>query len=243
MIEAIGLHKAFGSVTAVEDVTFVAQDGRVTGLLGPNGAGKTTTLRLLCTILRPDRGQARIDGIDAAIDPRAVRASIGALPESRGLYPRLTARENVRYFGRLHGLRGEALESAIDRLGLLLEMQTFMDRRAEGFSSGERVKVALARALVHAPRNVILDEPTTGLDVTGTRGVRDLIRRLREEGHCLLFSSHIMQEVSALCDDIVVVAQGRVAAAGSPDDLRRATGQAELEEAFVAIIGSEEGLR
>ncbi|MCB0215677.1 MAG: ATP-binding cassette domain-containing protein [Caldilineae bacterium] len=242
MIEAIGLHKAFGPVVAVDNLSFEARDGRVTGLLGPNGSGKTTTLRLLCTILVPDRGQACVDGIDAAVDPRAVRARIGALPESRGLYPRLTARENVRYFGRLHGLRGEALESTIDRLGRRLEMQAILDRRVEGFSSGERVKVALARALVHAPRNVILDEPTTGLDVSGTRGVRTLIRRLRDEGHCLLFSSHIMQEVSALCDDIVVVSKGRAAAAGSPADLMQATGQSQLEDAFVAIIGSEEGL-
>jgi sodium transport system ATP-binding protein len=242
MIRTHQLHKTFGAVTAVEDVTFSAEDGRITGLLGPNGAGKTTTLRMLCTILRPDRGRAEVDGVDSVADARGVQDRIGVLPESRGLYPRLTARENVRYFGRLHGLKGDALEAAIDRLALLLDMGAIIDRRTEGFSTGERVKVALARALVHDPRNVILDEPTGGLDVMSTRAMRALIRRLRDEGRCVLLSSHIMQEVSALCDAIVVVADGRVVATGAPDEIRAATGQDNLEDAFVAVIGSEEGL-
>jgi sodium transport system ATP-binding protein len=242
MIRTHQLHKTFGSVVAVEDVTFSAEDGRITGLLGPNGAGKTTTLRMLCTILKPDRGSAEVDGIDSVRDPRGVLGRIGVLPESRGLYPRLTTRENIRYFGQLHGLKGDALEAAIDQLAVLLDMGSIIDRPTEGFSTGERVKVALARALVHDPRNVILDEPTGGLDVMSTRAMRTLIRRLRDDGRCVLFSSHIMQEVSALCDAIVVIAGGRVVASGSPDDLRAATGCDNLEDAFVAVIGTEEGL-
>ena len=247
MIEVTDLHKSFGAVRAVQGVSFTAADGQITGLLGPNGAGKTTTLRVLYTLLRPDSGTARVDDCDvtAAIDHDrrlAVQGLIGALPDARGLYPRLTARENVRYYGRLHGLKGPALEERIDSLLRLFDMQAIADRRADGFSTGERLKVAIARALVHDPRNVLLDEPTSGLDVFSTRAMRDVIRRLREEGRCVLFSSHIMQEVSALCDQIVVIARGQVVARGAPDELRRATGQANLEDAFVAAIGTEEGL-
>ncbi|MBK9944980.1 MAG: ATP-binding cassette domain-containing protein [Kouleothrix sp.] len=242
MIEVKHLHKAFGRVTAVQDVSFAALDGRITGLLGPNGAGKTTTLRILYTILRPDSGAALVDGFDAATQPAEVQRRIGVLPDNRGLYPRLTAREHVRYFGRLQGMRGAALEHEIDQLITLLDMRDIAERRVDGFSQGQRVKVALARALVHRPRNILLDEPTNGLDVMSTRALRTLIRRLRDEGTCVLFSSHIMQEVAALCDSIVVIAGGRVAATGTPDELRRATGQASLEDAFVAAIGSEEGL-
>ncbi|MFN8503035.1 ATP-binding cassette domain-containing protein [Kouleothrix sp.] len=242
MIEVKHLQKSFGSVAAVRDVSFVAPDGRITGLLGPNGAGKTTTLRVLYTIVRPDGGTALVDGIDAAQQPDAVRRRIGVLPDNRGLYQRLTAREHIRYFGRLHGMRGAALERAIDSLIDLLDMRDIAERRAEGFSQGQRVKVAIARALVHGPRNILLDEPTNGLDVMSTRAMRTIIRRLRDEGACVLFSSHIMQEVAALCDSIVVIAQGRVAAAGTPDELRAATGEPNLEDAFVAAIGSEEGI-
>lgn len=242
MIEAIGLRKAFGSVRAVDGASFEAPDGQVTGLLGPNGAGKTTTLRLVGAILRPDEGSARVDGLDSVRDSRRALDRLGVLPESRGLYPRLTARENIRYFGRLHGLRGAALEAAIEDLIRILDMQELADRRTQGFSTGERVKVALARALVHRPRNVILDEPTAGLDVMSTRAMRDFVRRLRDEGCCVLFSSHIMQEVSALCDRIVIMAGGRVVAAGTPEAIRQATGRDSLEDAFVAAIGSAEGL-
>jgi sodium transport system ATP-binding protein len=242
MIEVTNLHKRFGAVTAVEDVSFRAEDGVVTGLLGPNGAGKTTTLRMLYTLIRPDRGSAKIDGLEVAERPLEVRRSIGVLPDARGLYPRLTAREHVRYAGELHGLSGATLDKRIDELVELLEMKDIADRRTEGFSQGERMKVALARALVHAPRNVLLDEPTNGLDVMSTRAVRTLIRRLREQGHCVVFSSHVMQEVGALCDRIVVVARGRVVADGTPDELRARTGKDSLEEAFVTVIGSDQGL-
>jgi len=242
MIEVRNLHKTFGPITAVDDVSFSAPDGRITGLLGPNGAGKTTTLRILYTILRPDAGAALVDGYDAVSAAAEVQRRIGVLPDNRGLYARLTPREHIRYYGRLHGLKGTALEQQIDYLVKLLDMQAIADRRTEGFSQGQRVKVAIARALVHQPRNILLDEPTNGLDVMSTRALRTFIRRLRDEGKCVLFSSHIMQEVSALCDTIVVIARGQVVAAGTPDDLRQATGQANLEDAFVAAIGSEEGL-
>ncbi|MGZ3459904.1 MAG: ABC transporter ATP-binding protein [Archangium sp.] len=242
MIEVTNLRKRFGAVTAVEDVSFRADDGVVTGLLGPNGAGKTTTLRMLYTLIRPDQGSAKVDGLEVAERPLEVRRSIGVLPDARGLYPRLTAREHLHYAGELHGLSGAPLEHRIRELVELLDMKDIADRRTEGFSQGERMKVALARALVHAPRNVLLDEPTNGLDVMSTRAVRTLIRRLREQGHCVVFSSHVMQEVAALCDRIVVVARGRVVAEGTPDELRARTGKDSLEEAFVTVIGSDQGL-
>ena len=242
MIEAVGLRKAFGAVAAVDGVSFTAPDGRVTGLLGPNGAGKTTALRIVCTVMRPDGGEVRVDGFDPVAAPREVQRRLGVLPDAHGLYPRLTSRENVRYFGRLHGLGGTELEARIDRLVRLLDMADIADRRAEGFSHGERMKVALARALVHEPRNVLLDEPTNGLDVMSTRALRDIIRRLRDDGRCILFSSHVMQEVAALCDAVVIVAGGRVVADGTPEALRAATGCESLEDAFVAALGSAEGL-
>ena len=230
MIEVRGIAKRFGSVTAVEEVSFQAGDGVVTGLLGPNGAGKTTTLRIISTLVAPDRGQALVDGLDVREQPLEARRRLGVLPDARGLYPRLTAREHIRYFGELHGIVGAELSRRTDELVELLDMKEIADRRAEGFSQGERVKVALSRALVHQPRNVLLDEPTNGLDVMSTRAVRELIRRLRDQGRCVVFSSHVMQEVSALCDRIVVVARGRVAAEGTAAELRARTGQESLEE-------------
>ena len=242
MIQVQGLSKSFGKVKAVQKVSFSAPDGKITGLLGPNGAGKSTTLRMLYTLLKPESGSAQVDGFDVRQSPLEVQRRIGVLADARGLYPRLTTRENIRYYGRLHGLEGEALERQIDTLLSLLEMQTIADRKTEGFSSGEKLKVAIARALVHNPKNVLLDEPTNGLDVMSTRAMRQFILRLREEGRCVLFTSHIMQEVAALCDQIVIISQGEVAASGSPNDLRRQTGHENLEDAFVTAIGSEEGL-
>jgi sodium transport system ATP-binding protein len=229
-------------VVAVDGVSFVAPDGQITGLLGPNGAGKTTTLRMLYTLLSPDGGTAVVDGFDVTRTPIEVQRRIGVLADARGLYPRLTSRENIRYYGRLHGLRGEGLERQIDSLIALLDMQDIADRPTDGFSSGQRLKVAIARALVNRPPNVLLDEPTSGLDVMSTRAMRDVIRRLRDDGKCVLFTSHVMQEVAALCEHIVVMARGKVAADGAPQDLRAQTGQSNLEDAFVAVIGSEEGL-
>jgi sodium transport system ATP-binding protein len=242
MIQIENLVKSFGPVKALSGVSFEAENGKITGLLGPNGAGKTTALRILYTVLRQDGGTARVDGFDTLVAPREVQQRIGVLPDSHGLYPRLTSRENVRYFGRLHGLSGPELERAIDALFGLLDMGDIADRKTAGFSTGQRVKVAIARALVPGPKNVLLDEPTSGLDVPSTRAMRGFIRRLAEEGAAVLFSSHIMQEVALLCDHIVVMAEGRVVASGSPDELRRSTGNESLEDAFVAAIGSGEGL-
>jgi sodium transport system ATP-binding protein len=242
MIDVRDLHKAFGSVKAVDGVSFVARDGEITGLLGPNGAGKTTTLRMLYTLMRPDTGQVLVDGIDAAVDAIAVRRRLGVLPDARGLYKRLSARENIDYFARLQGLDAATRRQRIDALIAALDMADIAERRTEGFSQGQRVKTAIARALVHDPRNVILDEPTNGLDVMATRAMRSFMHKLRDEGRCVLFSSHIMQEVGALCDRIVVIARGRVVADESPEALRLQTGAATLEDAFVKIIGSEEGL-
>jgi sodium transport system ATP-binding protein len=242
MIQVDNLTKSFKSVSALRGVSFTAPDGQITGLLGPNGAGKTTTLRILYTLLAPTSGTACVDGYDVCNQPLEVQKRLGALPDSHGIYPRLTARENIRYFGELHGLNGPVLEGAIHHLVQILEMEDFIDRRTEGFSTGQRLKVAIARSIVHAPQNVLLDEPTNGLDVMSTRAMRSFICRLREEGRCVLFSSHIMQEVSALCDNIVVVAHGQVVACGSPEQLKQATGRDNLEDAFVAAIGSEEGL-
>lgn len=242
MIHVQGLSKSFGNVQAVKNVSFSAPDGQITGLLGPNGAGKSTTLRMLYTLLKPEHGSAQIDGFDVRENPIEVQKRIGVLADARGLYPRLTSRENIRYYGKLHGLEGAALESQIDALLTMLDMQSIADRKTEGFSTGEKLKVAIARTLVHNPQNILLDEPTNGLDVMSTRAMRQFILRLRDEGKCVLFTSHIMQEVAALCDQIVIIAQGSVSAHGSPDELRKQTGKENLEDAFVAVIGSDEGL-
>jgi sodium transport system ATP-binding protein len=242
MIAVDGLCRRFGAIRAIDGVSFAAGDGRITGLLGPNGAGKSTTLRVLYTVLRPDAGVAAVDGIDVVQDPLAARRAIGVLPHAAGIYPQLTARENIAYFGELHGLAGAALARRVEALIDELEIGGYADRRAKGFSQGERVKVALARALVHAPKNLLLDEPSNGLDVMATRSLRALIRRLKAAGHCVLFSSHVMQEVAALCDDIVIIDHGRVVAAGTPDSLRRQFNAATLEDAFVGAIGDARGL-
>lgn len=237
MIAADGLAKRFGAVHAVRDVSFDAPDGRITALLGPNGAGKTTTLRMIATLVAPTGGSARVDGHDAGKEPLAVRARIGMLSDARGLYARLTARENIAYYGALRGMDPQAVEASIARLAELLDMRPLLDRRTDGFSQGERMKVAIARALVHDPPNVILDEPSNGLDVMTTRNLREVIRNLRSQGKCVLFSSHVMQEVSALCDEIVIVAHGAVAAHGTPEMLLSASGCANLEDAFVHLAG------
>lgn len=242
MIEVSDIYKSFGTVQALKGVSFTAPDGQITGLLGPNGAGKTTTLRILYTLLHPDRGVACVDGFDSCNQTMQVQRRIGALPDSQGLYPRLTSRENVRYYGQLQGLKGEALEQSIDRLIAVLDMHDIEHRRTEGFSSGQRIKVAIARALVHQPQNVLLDEPTNGLDVMSTRAMRGFIRGLKDEGKCVLLSSHIMQEVSALCDNIIIINNGEVVASGTAEELLKASGKATLEDAFVAAIGTEEGL-
>jgi sodium transport system ATP-binding protein len=241
MIEITNAHKRFGSVTAVDGVSFVAKDGAITGLLGPNGAGKTTTLRMLYAVMKPDSGEVRVDDVDAVAMPQVAQGRLGVLPDGFGLYPRLTAREHLDYFGALQGIESAQLARRTEELLDLLDMRAIADRRTGGFSHGERTKVALARALVHDPQNVLLDEPTNGLDVMSTRAVRSIVRRLRDQGRCVLFSSHVMHEVSALCDAIVVIAGGRVVAQGTPDELRQQTGYQNLEDAFVALAGLDRG--
>jgi len=237
VIRANNLSKRFGDVVAVDGIGFDAPDGRVTGLLGPNGAGKTTTLRMISTLVVPTGGSASVDGFDVGSAPVEVRRRLGVLSDARGLYGRLTARENIRYYGELRGLAPETIASQVERFSRVLDLGALLDRRTEGFSQGERMKVAIARSLVHDPQNILLDEPTNGLDVMTTRALRDLIRELRESGKCVVFSSHVMQEVTALCDEIVIVARGRVAAHGTPEAIREASGKATLEDAFVSLTG------
>jgi sodium transport system ATP-binding protein len=236
VIEARHLHKRFGEVTAVQDVSLSARDGCITGLLGPNGAGKSTTLRILYTVLQPDSGDAFIDGISVTEQSLAARRCMGVLPHGAGVYPHLTARENIQYFAELHGLPRAACEQRAAQMIDLLEMADFADRQAKGFSQGQRLKTALARAMVHEPRNILLDEPTNGLDVMAVRTLRALLLKLRASGRCILLSSHVMQEVAALCDEVVVIAGGKVVADGTPEQLRARAGTSDLEEAFMRFL-------
>ena len=236
MISVNEIHKSFGAIRAVRGVSFTAPDGKITGLLGPNGAGKSTTLRVLYTVLKPDRGSAVIDGIDVVSDSLGARQRMGALPHGSGLYPHLTARENVAYFAHLCGLDRAEVDDRVDEIIKLLEIEDFAERRTKGFSQGQRTKVSLARALVHDPQNILLDEPSNGLDVMATRSLRRLILKLKDAGHCVLFSSHVMQEVAALCDDICIIAKGQVAINDSADGIREQTGCDNLEDAFVHAI-------
>lgn len=236
MISVNGLHRSFGDVKALSGVSFDANDGRITGLLGPNGAGKSTTLRILYTVLTPDQGSATIDGADVVTQSLEARSKIGTLPHGAGLYPHLTARENIVYYARLYGMDCALIDEKVQDVIDQLDIRDFADRRTKGFSQGQRTKVALARALVHGPQNIILDEPSNGLDVMAIRSLRELIRSLKEAGKCVLFSSHVMQEVAALCDEIVIIAEGQVALHDTPDGIRNTTGCDDLEEAFVKAI-------
>jgi sodium transport system ATP-binding protein len=240
MIRVDGLHKSFGEVKAVSGVSFDAKDGRITGLLGPNGAGKSTTLRILYTVLKPDAGTATIDGVDVVADEQAARSRIGTLPHGSGLYPHLTARENIAYYAKLYDMSPDIIDERVQKVIEQLNIDDFADRRTKGFSQGQRTKVSLARSLVHEPQNILLDEPSNGLDVMSTRALRELIRQLKAAGKCVLFSSHVMQEVAALCDEIIIIAEGQVALHDSADGIRNATGCDDLEEAFVRAIGMVE---
>jgi sodium transport system ATP-binding protein len=242
VIEAAALCKRFGTVDAVRDVSFVARDGEITGLLGPNGAGKSTCLRMMYGVLTPGAGSARVDGLDVRGETSGARAHLGVLPHAAGLYGNLTARENIDYFGSLHGMARARRGLRTAELARALGMESFMDRRVKGFSQGQRIKVALARALVHDPGNLILDEPTNGLDVMATRSLRDMLRALKAEGRCILFSSHVMQEVAALCDRVVIIGHGRVLADGPPEAIREQSGATSLEEAFLHVLGGTEGV-
>ncbi len=236
MIRVQNITKSFGAVQAVRDVSFEAPDGKITGLLGPNGAGKSTTLRVLYTVIKPDSGSANIDGVDVVTDSLEARRRVGALPHGAGLYQHLTARENIAYYATLAGVPKSEIDGRVEKVIDELEIIEFADRQTKGFSQGQRTKVALARSLVHDPHNVILDEPTSGLDVTATRSLRDIIRKLKSNGRCVLFSSHIMQEVAALCDDIVIISHGKVAIQGTTERILERTATNDLEDAFVAAI-------
>lgn len=236
MIRVSDIHKSFGDVRAVSGVSFDAPDGKITGLLGPNGAGKSTTLRILYTVLKPDAGSATIDGADVVTHSLDARRRIGALPHGAGLYPHLTARENIAYYAALCGLSCDSIDERVDNIVELLDIGDFAERRTKGFSQGQRTKVAIARSLVHDPQNIILDEPSNGLDVMATRSLRELILKLKDAGRCVLFSSHVMQEIVALCDDIVIIAHGKVAIHDTADGICNQTGCDDLEDAFVKAI-------
>ena len=242
MIKVSHLSKRIGDVQALNDLSFVAQNGQITGLLGPNGAGKTTCLRTIFGLLKPDNGKAEIEGIDVAIDPIGAKQQLGLFPDPFGLYERLTPREYIRYFAELSGLSPKESKEATSQVIAKLRLEDISDRRCKGFSQGQRMKTALAQAIVHSPSNIILDEPTRGLDVMSTRLLRDILIDLKNQGHCVLFSSHVMQEVAALCDQVIVMAQGRVVAIGSPTELCIQTGKESLEEAFIQLIGTDEGI-
>ena len=242
MIKVSNLHKSFGKVKAVRGISFEVPDGEITGLLGPNGAGKTTTLRMLYSLLPPDEGEIRIDGLDPTTDAMAIKRTLGVVPDSRGLYTRMSARENIVYYGKLHGMSRKDINSRLEELVDTLDMNDFIDRRTEGFSQGQRVKVAIARAMVHKPQTVLLDEPSNGLDVMSTRALRRYILSLKNAGHSVVLSTHIMQEVAALCDRIIIIAKGRIAADGTAEELLQKSGCDTLEDAFVSLIGTEEGL-
>ena len=236
MIDVQNVSKRFGAVRALDGVTFAAGDGRITGLLGPNGAGKSTCLRILSTVIKPDGGRVRVGDTDLAAAPLVARRLLGVLPHGSGLYPQLTARENVEYYGRLHGLPEPLLKQRAEALIARLDLGAIADRKAKGFSQGEKTKVALARALVHEPQHLLLDEPTSGLDVMATRHLRDWLRELRAQGRCVLLSSHVMQEVEALVDDLVIIAGGRVTLSGTPAELAQRYPGRSLEEIFVAAV-------
>ena len=241
MIEVKAISKNFGEVQAVKDVTFTAPNKQITALLGANGAGKTTSLRMIYSLTTPQSGSVLIDGIDPFVEPEKARSLLGVLPDTRGLYKRLTARENITYFGQLHGMSAAQIKSRTESLVADLRMEDFIDRRTDGFSQGQRVKVAIARALVHDPQNIILDEPTNGLDVMSTRGVRKFLKQEKERGKCILFSSHVMQEVSAVSDEILIVHDGIVCATGTEQELHSQTGKHNLEDSFVHIVTNGEG--
>ena len=242
MIKVKNLYKSFGKVEAVKGISFEVRDGEITGLLGPNGAGKTTTLRMLYSLLPPDKGEIRIDGLDPTLDAMAIKRTLGVVPDSRGLYTRMSAWENIAYYGELHGMNRNDIKSRIKELVDTLDMSDFIERRTEGFSQGQRVKVAIARAMIHKPQTVMLDEPSNGLDVMSTRALRRYILDLKNAGHSVILSTHIMQEVAALCDRIVIIANGQIAADGTAEELLEKSGCSSLEDAFVQLIGTEEGL-
>lgn len=242
MIEVDSLHKRFGKVVAVDNVSFTIEPGEIVGFLGPNGAGKTTTMRIISGLVKASSGSVRVSGTDVAAEPQKVQRQLGVMPDGGGLYKRLTARENIAYFGQLQGIAPSSLARRIEELTETLGMESIIDRQTDGFSHGERTKVSLARAIVHHPDYVLLDEPTNGLDVLTTRAVRKLLLTLKAEGKTVIFSSHLMHEVSYVCDRAIVIASGRVAASGSLDDLRAQSGYQSIEDAFVHLAYGKEAV-
>ncbi|MCL1038663.1 ATP-binding cassette domain-containing protein [Shewanella corallii] len=242
MISVNDLYKRIGDVQALDGLSFTAEDGQITGLLGPNGAGKTTCLRTVFGLLKPDSGSAEVEGINVAVSPQEAKQQLGLFPDPFGLYERLTPREYISFFAELNGLNRKEAKAAAEKVIHDLRLDDIADRRCKGFSQGQRMKTALAQAIVHRPRNIILDEPTRGLDVMSTRVLRGMLKDLRDQGHCVLFSSHVMQEVAALCDQVIVMANGKVVATGSPAELCAQTGHDSLEEAFIQLIGTDEGI-
>jgi len=242
MIEVHDVRKQFGAVQALGGVSFTARDGQITALLGPNGAGKTTLLRTLVGLLKRDHGTISIGGVDPEKDPMSVRRNIGFLTDQFGLYERLTTREYLNYFGELNGMDGAGLRQRIGEVSDLLGMDDILERQTKGFSQGQRIKVALARTLLHRPRHLLLDEPSRGLDVMSTRALRTALNALREDGCCVIMATHVMQEVIHLCEDVIVIAKGHTVAQGSPQELCQRTGIADLEDAFVSLVGTEEGI-
>ena len=242
MISVSNLSKRIGDVQALDNLSFNADDGQITGLLGPNGAGKTTCLRTIFGLLQTDQGIATSNGIDVAVKPIEAKQQLGLFPDPFGIYERLTPREYIRYFAELSGMSKNSAIAATTRVINDLQLLDIADRRCKGFSQGQRMKTALAQAIVHQPKNIVLDEPTRGLDVMSTRILRDMLHKLKSEGHCILFSSHVMQEVASLCDRVVVMADGKAVAIGSPQELCDQTNQTSLEEAFITLIGTDEGI-
>ncbi|MEE4202796.1 MAG: ATP-binding cassette domain-containing protein [Halieaceae bacterium] len=242
MIQVNNISKAFGEIQAVDGASFAAADGQITGILGPNGAGKTTCLRMIYGLLKPDQGQVEIGGVDSTQSPMAAKRQLGVFPDKLGSWERLTTREIIDYFASLHGMSTDKRRSAIDDIVNELDLHEIIDRRTKGFSQGQRMKVGLAACLVHSPQHMLLDEPSRGLDVMASRILRDYLKAQRDAGRCVVFSSHVMQEVAALCDKVVIIAKGKVAAEGTPDALCELAGEASLEDAFVKIIGTTEGI-
>ncbi len=241
MIQVENLTKSFrdlrrGLVHAVDHVSFETRPGEIFGLLGPNGAGKTTTMRILCTVLRPTGGRALVAGYDVATQPGEVRRHIGFLSANTAIYDRMSAWELVEYFGRLYGLKGEALRGRMETVFTTLQMNDFRDTLGAKMSTGMRQKVSIARAIVHDPPVLIFDEPTAGLDVLVARAVLRNIEQLRAMGKCILFSTHIMREVERLCDRVAIMSRGQILACGTLAELRKLHGQEDLEELFFTLV-------
>lgn len=247
MIHVENLTKVFsdlkrGGVTALDDVSFDVHPGEIFGLLGPNGAGKTTCLRILSTVLRPSEGRAIVAGHDVSEHPERVRADIGFMSGNTGIYDRMTAWEMVEYFGRLYGLPEAALQTRLDEIFTMLQMQEIRDLLGAKMSTGMKQKVSIARTIIHDPPVLIFDEPTNGLDVLVARAVLKAIESLRDQGKCIIFSTHIMREVEKLCDRIAIIYRGKILAIGTVDELEATYQESDMEELFFDLISRyEEG--